>query len=87
MIFIALLVGYIGFSVVKSRDRGEPEESDGNGHSMRWWMAGIIFLVSCGGLAFGADLLVSNAAIIAEKLGISQASDFHYHGGRRYQHP
>ena len=39
---------------------------------MRWWVAGIIFLVSCAGLAFGADLLVKNAAIIAEDLGISK---------------
>ena len=47
---------------------GKPEE----GPVMRWWVAVIIFLVSCVGLAFGADLLVNNVAIIAEDLGISK---------------
>ena len=39
---------------------------------MHWWVAGIIFLVSCAGTGFGADLLVDNVAIIAEELGISK---------------
>jgi cation:H+ antiporter len=39
---------------------------------MKVWVAGIIFLFSCVGLALGADLLVDHAAIIAEGLGVSQ---------------
>jgi cation:H+ antiporter len=39
---------------------------------MKVWVAGIIFLFSCAGLALGADLLVENAARIATTLGISQ---------------
>ncbi len=39
---------------------------------MKVWVAGIIFLFSCAGLAVGANLLVEHAAIIAEGLGVSQ---------------
>jgi len=71
-IFIGLLVGYIAFAVVKARGAKLSENLEETASSMKWWVAGIIFLVSCAGLAFGADLLVSNVAIIAEEFGISQ---------------
>lgn len=38
---------------------------------MKWWAAVLIFAASCAGLAWGASLLVGNAAIIARDLGIS----------------
>jgi len=71
-VFVGLLAGYILFSVMRSRgaDRLEEQEAD-QGH-MRWWVVGIIFLVSCVGLAFGADLLVDNVALIAEEIGLSK---------------
>jgi len=72
IVFVGLLVGYIAFSVIKARGMEHPHEEDGQEPSMKWWVAGIIFLASCAGLAFGADLLVSNVAIIAEEFGISQ---------------
>ncbi len=39
---------------------------------MKGWFAAFIFLASCAGLAIGANLLVENAAKIAEGFGISQ---------------
>lgn len=70
-VFVALLAGYILYSVILSRgvERLEEREID-RGH-MKWWLAGVIFLLSCVGLAFGADLLVENVALIAEEIGLS----------------
>lgn len=72
MVFIALLGTYILFSVLRSRATiriTEPEPEQGH---MKWWVAVLIFLISCAGLAFGADLLVDNVAQIAEEIGISK---------------
>jgi len=71
-LFLLLLVAYISYSVVQTRNSnrlaGEPEYVP----SMRWWVAAVIFFVSCAGLAFGADLLVRSAAAIAGELGVSK---------------
>jgi len=75
-------VVYIVLAVVSARkstkalraDKVETEDRDKKpaGKQMKGWVAGLIFLVSCVGLAIGADLLVENAATIAEGFGISQ---------------
>ena len=70
-IFLALLSGYIVFSVLSSRGEGQGEADLKQG-PMPWWVAGIIFLLSCTGLALGADLLVENVALVAEEIGISK---------------
>jgi len=72
MVFVALLLAYVLYSVVKARGVKHPHGEEKQGTSMPWWVAVLIFLASCAGLAFGADLLVSNVAIIAEEFGISQ---------------
>jgi len=72
IVLVTLLMVYIGYTVVQARGAKKTEESRSEQGKMRWWVAGSILLVSCAGLAFGADLLVSNAAIIAEDLGISK---------------
>ena len=72
IIFIGLLMAYIAFSVIKARRINQTAKEEEAEPSEKWWKAGIIFLVSCVGLAFGADLLVTNVAIIAEEFGISQ---------------
>ena len=72
IIFLLLLMGYIGYSVARTRGVHRDEEVHTEQGSMRWWITALIFLVSCVGLAFGADLLVSNAAIVAEDLGMSK---------------
>ncbi len=73
IILVSLLCGlYCLFGGPIPGDSAESEAEQAEQSSMRWWIAGIIFLVSCVGLAIGADLLVSNAAIIAEDLGMSK---------------
>jgi cation:H+ antiporter len=71
-VFVSLLAGYILYSVLRSRGAERVEEKKDDRVQMKWWMGGIIFLVSCVGLAFGADLLVDNAALIAEEMGLSK---------------
>ena len=83
LIFITLLMVYLGFAVVQAK-RGHKaplqapkgdRAGDANkpsGKQMKGWVAGLIFIVSCAGLAFGANLLVENAVTIAEGFGISQ---------------
>lgn len=72
LFFLILLTGYVVFSVILSRSVSSSDKKPRPEATMKWYMAGIILLVSCGGLAWGADLLVSNAAIIAEDLGVSK---------------
>jgi len=55
-----------------SRDERKDSDAPGESRGMPLWLGLVIFLVSCAGLALGADLLVRNAATIATELGISQ---------------
>ena len=72
VIFVSLLGLYILFSVIRSRGAERMVEREADQGHMKWWVAGIIFLISVVGLAFGADLLVENAALVAEKMGMSK---------------
>ncbi|MEN8156140.1 MAG: calcium/sodium antiporter [Bacteroidota bacterium] len=81
LLFIAMLVLYLVFVIIRARKTPEitkaitNESRQGNTTKspvMKGWVAGIVFLVSCVGLAFGANLLVENAAEIAGTMGISQ---------------
>lgn len=82
IIFLLLLAAYIAYSVVATRKMAKAPQSETSkktetdhtqpAKQMKGWMAGLIFPVSCLGLALGADLLVDNAAIIAEGFGISK---------------
>lgn len=71
-ILVGLLGGYIAYSVVRARGVVPSESKEAMSGLMKWWVAMLIFLVSCLGLAFGADLLVKNVALIAEELGMSK---------------
>jgi cation:H+ antiporter len=71
-VLFALLLIYISYTVIQvKRNQGARAKVPVKG-TMKIWVAVVLFLVSCAGLALGADLLVKNAAIIAENLGISQ---------------
>jgi cation:H+ antiporter len=70
-ILVALLVVYIIYSVLLSRGASHEVQEMEKGF-MPWWLAGIIFFLSCAGLAFGAHLLVENVALVAEEIGISR---------------
>jgi len=71
-IFISLLAGYILYSVLRSRGTVPGADQEGEQAQMKWWVAVLIFVASSVGLAFGADLLVDNVALIAEEIGISK---------------
>ena len=72
IILVFLLLAYIGFSIFRARNIARTKEEHIEEGAMRWWVAALMLLVSIAGLAFGASLLVDNAAIIAEDLGISK---------------
>jgi len=72
ILMLSFLAGYILMTVFQSRRAGRVAEEIVKEPQMRRWVAGAIFVASCVGLAFGADLLVDNAAVIAEDLGMSK---------------
>jgi cation:H+ antiporter len=73
LIFISLLIIYLLFNVIQVKKMPTPHEEDTEIRpAMKVWVAGVMLLFSCIGLALGADLLVENAATIAGNLGISQ---------------
>ena len=81
LIFI-LLIAFVIFSVYRSRSSGaEAEEEDGHPvdylidgyqREMKIGPALLLVVVSSGGLALGANLLVDNAVILAMDFGISE---------------
>lgn len=71
-LLVGALAAYIAYSVVRAKGGARTEPVDNSEGAMKWWVAVTIFLVSCAGLAFGADLLVDNVAVVAEKIGMSK---------------
>jgi cation:H+ antiporter len=72
-IFALLLLAYILFSIKQSRMPANADaEKIGIIKESKWGFAVLIFLVSCLGLAFGADLLVDSASEMAQHFGISE---------------
>jgi len=72
VIFVVLLGLYILYSVLRARSAERVVEQETDQGHMKWGVAVILLLVSIVGLAFGADLLVENAALVAEKMGMSK---------------
>ncbi len=72
IVLVFLLVSYIGYSIIRAMSSTAIKEEYIEAGSMSWWVAGLMLLASIGGLAFGASLLVDNAAVIAEDLGVSK---------------
>lgn len=76
LILVILLAAYIVFAIIRARRLSGilpgKEREQSSVKTMAWWLAALMFLASCLGLAFGADLLVDNAALIAEELGLSK---------------
>jgi len=72
-IFVLFLLGYILFSLRQAKKtRTTGSDVTESGIYKTWWMALVVFLLSCGGLALGASLLVDNAARMAAFLGVSE---------------
>ncbi len=73
IIFIILLIAFIAFSMKLSRKKLPPEERVKVPKPEYSLIVAIpLVLISMLGLAFGADLLVDNAALIAAGIGISE---------------
>ncbi|MCF8226875.1 MAG: calcium/sodium antiporter [Bacteroidales bacterium] len=73
VIFLVLFVLYILFSIRQVRFKNaEDDDRVVHGKMQKWWVSILVFVVSCAGLAYGASLLVDNAAMIAEHVGISE---------------
>lgn len=69
--FLALLTAYIVFIIRKSRNSFESADENPD-DNLAIWLAIVMVLLSAVGLAFGSKLLVANATIIAENLGVSE---------------
>ena len=70
LIFI-LLIGFVIYSVYRSVN-GEHRDEEEDHKDMKIVPAIILVLVSSGGLALGASLLVDNAVILARDFGVSE---------------
>ncbi len=70
LIFI-LLIGYVIYSIYRSGS-GEPQDEEEDHKDMKIVHALILVVVSSGGLALGASLLVDNAVILARDFGVSE---------------
>lgn len=71
VLFLVLLTSYVLFVIFKSKKDNDFEVNE-NDEKLSVGIAGIMILLSAGGLAFGSDLLVNNAEKIAISLGASQ---------------
>jgi cation:H+ antiporter len=71
LLIFCLLVGFVMFSVYIHRDDPTQEEGE-NQQVQRVGVAMLMVVVSSGGLALGADMLVDNAVIVAREFGVSQ---------------
>jgi cation:H+ antiporter len=69
--FLLLLTTYLFFIIRKSR-RSERDEEQFNEKPLPIWKAVGLVLLSTAGLAFGSDLLVDNASLIAANFGVSE---------------
>ena len=54
-ILLILLLLYISYSVIRSRTLTRPEKPKQQEPGMKWYLALSIFILSCGGLALGAE--------------------------------
>lgn len=72
LVFMVILVAFIWFIIRKSRKavKLETGEEDNSTYSMP--VSFIVIVISVAGLALGARLLVNNATIIAQDLGVSE---------------
>lgn len=67
-----ILIGFVWFSVSKSRQKRVPGPEVEETRKMSLSFSVFLIIISSAGLALGAKLLVDNASSIAESLGISE---------------
>lgn len=71
-ILFALLAAYLLYSVKLSKPDIVSEQIEEHKPQYKLWLSLVIVVVSSGGLAYGADLLVNSAVNIATDLGVSK---------------
>ncbi len=72
LILNTALVGFVFFSLWSSRRFSKKSKEEILKPKLKLPLAILIIILSCGGLVFGADLLVDNAVIIAGRMGVSE---------------
>jgi cation:H+ antiporter len=70
-LILGLLAVYIVFSLYRS-GKDEKDDIDAEATGLRTWQAIAAVVLASGGLALGADMLVDNAVIIAQAMGLSE---------------
>lgn len=77
VIFILLFVSYTVYLLFSSKKKNTKSKNQGDEDEIRLskhWLIDVLFIgVGLTGLVYGSDLLVENATIIAERLGMSEA--------------
>lgn len=76
LIFIGLFIGYISYLLFISRENKEEKENNDEDeiHLNKHWALDVLFIgVGLVALVYGSDLLVENAVVIADRLGMSEA--------------
>lgn len=77
VIFILLFVSYTVYLLFSSKKKNTKSKNQGDEDEIRLskhWLIDVLFIgVGLAGLVYGSDLLVENATIIAERLGMSEA--------------
>ena len=71
LLILILLIAYVIFSVYRSRNSVAATE-DEDQKDMKIWPCHPVVVISSGGLALGANLLVDNAVMIAREFGLSE---------------
>lgn len=71
-VFVLLLTVFVFFSVRVARRKGKNNTDQYIGPKLPLLFAVIMIVASCAGLAYGADLLIGNAVVIARFLGVSE---------------
>ncbi|MBE0653357.1 MAG: calcium/sodium antiporter [Bacteroidales bacterium] len=72
LIFLLILVAFIWFIIRKSRKAFKPDAGEEENSTYSMPVSIIVIVISVAGLALGARLLVNNATIIAQDLGVSE---------------
>lgn len=73
LIFLLTLISYITYMLISSRKEVAGKEEEEIPLSRYWWLDILFVGVGFAALVYGSDMLVVNAVIIAEKLGMSEA--------------
>ncbi|NLY25511.1 MAG: calcium/sodium antiporter [Bacteroidales bacterium] len=76
LIFVVTLIAYITYMLVTSQKKnaGKQKEEEEDVPLSKHWLLDLLFVgVGLAALIYGSDMLVVNAVIIAEKLGMSEA--------------